>query len=90
VVRRLAMAIEGTGHSVLLLTRDSDRRPLPLPVAQRLEISRPNAEKLMVRIAKDQRGRVSAPRSVAWTRPGVWGSAPPQNENALAHVRRLA
>jgi recombination protein RecA len=98
VVRRLAMAIEGTGHSVLLLTRDSDRRPLPLPVAQRLEISRPNVDKLMVRIAKDQRGRVSAPRSVAWTRPSAWSSAPPQNENAQglrqlepqAHVRRLA
>jgi recombination protein RecA len=101
VVRRLAMAIEGTGHSVLLLTREGDRRPLPLPVAQRLEVSRPAADKLMVRVAKDQRGRVAAPRPVAWTRQGVWGSAAPQNENAhdafsptvpkpRGHVRRLA
>jgi recombination protein RecA len=91
VVRRLALAIEGTGHSVLLLTREADRRPLPLPVAQRLEVSRPSADKLMVRIAKDQRGRVASARPVAWTRQGVWGAAAPQNENAeVANVRRLA
>jgi recombination protein RecA len=100
VVRRLAMAIEGTGHSVLLLTREGDRRPLPLPVAQRLEVSRPAADKLMVRVAKDQRGRVASPRSIAWTRQGVWSSVSPQNENANGsegphtqaqggHVRRL-
>lgn len=97
VVRRLAMAIEGTGHSVLLLTREADRRPLPLPVAQRLEISRPSVDALLVRVAKDQRGRVSAPRPVAWSRPNVWGSATPQNEHETGvpqrqvnHVRRLA
>lgn len=97
VVRRLAMAIEGTGHSVLLLTREGDRRPLPLPVAQRLEISRPAADKLMVRVAKDQRGRVAAPRPVAWTRQGVWSTVTPQNQNASGpqgpeqrgHVRRI-
>jgi recombination protein RecA len=89
VVRRLAMAIEGTGHTVLLLTRAADRRPLPLPVAQRLEVSRPSADKLTVRVAKDQRGRVSSPRSVAWTGTGIWSA--PQNEVAeVKHVRRLA
>ena len=93
VVRRLAMAVEGSGHSVLLLTRKADRRPLPLPVAQRLEVSRPSADKLLVHLAKDQRGRVSAPRSVAWTRQGAWAAAAPQNENGKAeiqNVRRLA
>jgi recombination protein RecA len=91
IVRRLAMAIEGTGHSVLLLTRSADRRPLPLPVAQRLEVSRPAADKLLVRVAKDQRGRVSAARPVAWTRSGAWGAVAPQNENAeVGNVRRLA
>lgn len=89
VVRRLAMAIEGSGHSVLMLTRASDRRPLPLPVAQRLEVSRPSADKLTVRIAKDQRGRVSSPRTIAWTGAGVWSA--PQNEVAeVERVRRLA
>jgi recombination protein RecA len=99
VVRRLAMAIEGTGHSVLLLTRQADRRPLPLPVAQRLEVSRPSAEKLLVRLAKDQRGRIAPPRPVAWSRGNVWSvTAAPQNdsqggappEGVTAHVRRLA
>jgi recombination protein RecA len=89
VVRRLALAIEGTGHSVLLLTRAADRRPLPLPVAQRLEVSRPSADKLTLRIAKDQRGRVSSPRSIAWAGAGIWSA--PQNEVAeVRHVRRLA
>jgi recombination protein RecA len=91
VVRRLALAIEGTGHSVLLLTREADRRPLPLPVAQRLEVSRPSLDKLLVRIAKDQRGRVASARSVAWPLQSLWSSSPPQNENAeLRQVRRLA
>jgi hypothetical protein len=84
------MAIEGTGHNVLLLTRQADRRPLPLPVAQRLEVSRPSADKLLVRLAKDQRGRISAPRPVAWSRGNVWSTAP-QNDavGGFANVRRL-
>jgi recombination protein RecA len=96
VVRRLAMAIEGTGHSVLLLTREADRRPLPLPVAQRLEVARPAADKLMVRLAKDQRGRISPARPVAWSRGGSFAAVRPENENAnvtmleVSHVRRPA
>jgi hypothetical protein len=95
VVRRLAMAVEGTGHSVLLLTREADRRPLPLPVAQRIEVARPTADKLMVRLAKDQRGRISPARPVVWSRSGL-SAALPQNENAnvtplqVSHVRRPA
>jgi hypothetical protein len=62
---------------------------LPLPVAQRLEVARPSADKLTVRIAKDQRGRVSSPRTIAWTGAGVWSA--PQNEVAeVERVRRLA
>lgn len=95
VVRRLAMAVEGTGHSVILLTRDADRRPLPLPVAQRLEVSRPSADKLLVRLAKDQRGRVASPRPIAWSRGNVWAAQSPQPANSQderrgGHVRRLA
>ena len=101
VVRRLAMAIEGTGHNVLLLTREADRRPLPLPVAQRLEVSRPTADKLLLRLAKDQRGRISPPRPVVWSRGHAWGAHAgqerrlPQAEPTHApggggHVRRLA
>lgn len=81
VVRRLAMAVEGTAHGVVLLTREADRRPLPLPVAQRLEVSRPSADKLMVRLAKDRRGRISSPRPVAWSRGNVWSSVHPEPAN---------
>jgi recombination protein RecA len=89
VVRRLAMAIEGTGHSVVLLTREVDRRPLPLPVAQRLEVSRPTADKLVVRLAKDQRGRISPPRPVAWARGGsLWGASVDGGKPWGQHARR--
>ncbi len=90
VIRRLAMGLEGTGHNVLLLTRAADRRPLPLPVAQRLELSRPTADKLWVRLAKDQRGRVSSPRPIAWSRGSVFGSSSEPAHQELGHVRRPA
>jgi hypothetical protein len=94
VVRRLAMAAEGSGHCVLLLTREVARRPLPLPVAQRLEVSRPRAGKLTVRLAKDQRGRISPPCTISWSRGSLFSSALPQNDSGPegegAHVRRLA
>jgi len=68
VVRRLSMAVDGTKNSVLLLTSASQARSLPLPVAQRIELQRPARERLVVRVAKDRRGRVTPPRSVVWTR----------------------
>lgn len=88
VVRRLAMAIEGTGHNVVLLTREADRRPLPLPVAQRLELSRPAEDRLLVQLAKDQRGRIAPPRSVVWSRTHVGSAATGSPETE--HVRKLA
>lgn len=67
VVRRLSMAVDGTRSSVLLLTSSLQPRALPLPVAQRLELAHPTRERLVVRVAKDRRGRVTPPRSVVWT-----------------------
>ncbi len=64
VVRRLSMAVNGTKSNVLLLTSTSQPRSLPLPVAQRIELSRPTRERLVVRVAKDRRGRVTPSRSV--------------------------
>ncbi|MEO8901751.1 MAG: recombinase A [Polyangiaceae bacterium] len=97
VVRRLAMGVDGTAHSVILLTDASEQRPLPLPVSQRIELARPSEGKLSVRIAKDKQGRISAPRSIAWARTGpawkgevVARSAEPQPVRELANVRRLA
>lgn len=77
IVRRLAMAIDGTQGTVLLLTDRDARRPLPLPVAQRIELMRPSEGELSVRIAKDRRGRVSSPKTIRWARPD--SEPPPQH-----------
>jgi hypothetical protein len=69
VVRRLALAAEESGSSVILVTDADARRPLPLPVAMRIELSRSDVDRLTVRVSKDRRGRISGPRSIAWTRP---------------------
>ena len=74
VVRRLALAVEGTEALVLILTERAAPRPVPLPVALRLELRRDAATHLSIRVAKDRHGRVSAPRSLAWVRAAGWGS----------------
>jgi recombination protein RecA len=68
IVRRLSMAVDGTSQSVLLLTDAEQPRSLPLPVAQRIELLRSAADRLLVRVAKDRRGRISSQRPLAWTR----------------------
>jgi recombination protein RecA len=96
LVRRMAMALEGSSSCALLITDSSARRPLALPVAQRIELSRPEHDKLMVRIAKDRFGRVSSPRSVAWARsdqpvPHLKKSAPSSgSQGGSSNVRLLA
>lgn len=71
VVRRLAIAIEHTDTTVLLLTDRLQHRAMPLPVALRLEVDRaPIAEgsdsfdeaplQWLIHVAKDRLGRVSA------------------------------
>jgi len=65
VVRKLALALEGGDGTVLLLTDRLGARPMPLPVSMRIEVDRPAEDRLVVRVAKDRRGRVTAPASVA-------------------------
>lgn len=65
VVRRLALALQGTESTVLLLTSQSAPRPLALPVAQRFELDRRNERELSLAVTKDPHGRLSPPRSVA-------------------------
>jgi recombination protein RecA len=88
VVRRLSMAVDGTNKSVLLLTDAHVERALPLPVAQRIELTRSAIDRLSARIAKDRRGRVSAQRPLVWTR-GSAALDPAPNEET-ANVRKLA
>lgn len=72
VVRRLAIAIERTDTSVLLLTDQSAPRTLPLPVSMRLELSvqvsqegpGQEGERWLLRVAKERHGRVGAPIAV--------------------------
>lgn len=68
-IRRIAMAIAGTSTQVLLLTDRAARRTLPLPVALRLELQRRNPSQLWLTVAKDKRGRVSAPQLVCLQEP---------------------
>jgi recombination protein RecA len=65
IVRRLSMGVDGTNRSVLLITDAKEPRALPLPVAQRIELSQPSAGRLGVRVAKDRRGRITGAREIA-------------------------
>jgi hypothetical protein len=58
LVRKLALAAEPNGATVLLLTDSTRHRAVSWPVALRLELERPSRAELSVRIAKDKRGRV--------------------------------
>jgi hypothetical protein len=58
LVRKLALAAEPTGATVLLLTDVSKPRAIPWPVSLRVELSRPSPRELVVRVAKDKRGRI--------------------------------
>jgi hypothetical protein len=69
VTRRLALAVEKTHTTVLLLTKSEAARASALPTAMRVELENENRDTLLVRIAKEKFGRVSGARRIAWTRP---------------------
>ncbi|MCC6552264.1 MAG: recombinase A [Polyangiaceae bacterium] len=73
VVRKLSLASEGGDGIVLLLTDRQAVRPLPLPVAMRIEVERIAEDRLSIRVAKDRRGRVTSPVTVALRREGAEG-----------------
>jgi recombination protein RecA len=78
IVRRLSIAAEESGACIVILTDGDARRPLPLPVGMRVELARPAADRLSVRVAKERRGRVGAPRTLQWSsaRAKALGIAP--------------
>jgi recombination protein RecA len=59
VVRRLNTAVANTHSAVLLLTDKNAPRPLPLPVALRLELSCTEPGVLQARVGKEKHGRVT-------------------------------
>jgi RecA/RadA recombinase len=64
LVRKLALAAEPSGSTVLLLTDSIRPRAAPWPVALRLELARPHRRELVVRVGKDRRGRVGVVKTV--------------------------
>lgn len=64
LVRKLSLAAEPTGSTVLLLTDASLPRAMQWPVALRLELSRPDAHSVSVRVGKDRRGRIGPARTI--------------------------
>lgn len=67
VVRRISRALEGTSHSVLLLTDKNARRTLPLPVTERLLLSRRSVTGLQVTVSKSLSG-YPGQAQVRWAR----------------------
>jgi recombination protein RecA len=78
LVRKLALAAEPCGTTVILLTDASRPRAAAWPVALRIELSRPRPERLTVRVAKDKRGRVGLAKTVPFRpvlRVAGWSSS---------------
>jgi recombination protein RecA len=66
LVRKLALAAEPSGTTILLLTDALLPRAAAWPVALRLELSRPRVRSLTVCVAKDRRGRAGLAKSVSF------------------------
>jgi hypothetical protein len=62
-VRKLALAAEESGASIVLLTDSLLSSATPLPVALRLELTRAPGH-LVVKVAKDRRGRSGLAKAV--------------------------
>jgi hypothetical protein len=76
-VRRLCLAVEGSETTIILLTDAHAPRAMPLPVALRIEIDRAVEDVLILRIAKERRGRVAP--AVAISLPGATAAPDPRN-----------
>ncbi len=92
-VRRLALAVEATETSIVLLTDAHAQRSTPLPVALRIEIDRASTDRLVLRVAKDRRGRIAAASSIALpfetaaSRPGVAAAAAPPPPSSRTELK---
>lgn len=68
VVRRLSLAVNSSARGVVLLTDKNAPRPLPLPVSQRIMLSRTSVRQLDIHVSKDQRGGPLRKASMRWER----------------------
>ncbi len=90
VIRRLSLALEGSRQCVLLITDSTLPRSVTWPVAERLELSRPSEAELVVRVAKDHRGRVSLPHRLVWRSSPQLARTRPSSEPPPTHARLSA
>ncbi len=63
LVRKLTLLAAEGGATILLLTDSTVHRPVPWPVALRLEVAR-TPESIALRVAKDRKGRVGVTKTV--------------------------
>jgi hypothetical protein len=66
-IRRLSLAVKQLATCVLVMTRAQSHQASPLPVSMRLEFNRLSSECFEIRVAKERTGRISPPRTVAWS-----------------------
>lgn len=66
-VRKLALACESSDTTVLLLSDEHTAKHEALPVAMRLELARPAADRVSLRVVKDRRGVEGGARLVSLT-----------------------
>ena len=66
-IRRLSLVVKQLATCVLVMTQAQPHQALPLPVSMRLEFNRPSSEFFEMRVAKERTGRISPPRTVAWS-----------------------
>ncbi len=64
-VRRLALAIENCDTTVILASELEQARAAPLPVAMRIELGRPRADRSTLQVVKDRRGIEGGARILA-------------------------
>jgi recombination protein RecA len=64
LVRKLSLVAESCGATILLLTDSKRPRELQWPVSLRLELSRSTRSDLVVRVAKDRRGRTGVVKTL--------------------------
>ena len=65
-VRRLSSLLEGTNSSLLLITDATLPRPMPLPVATRLQLRASRESGISIQTVKDKYGRVSRAHQLRW------------------------
>ncbi len=69
-VRKLALACESSDTTVILLSDEHIARTESLPVAMRIELTRPDSARLSLRVVKDRRGFEGGARFVSLTQRG--------------------